>query len=151
MGNFLWISDHWFDLLQSGGIVAGLFFTAAALRLDEKTQRTANLIEITTQHRELWSELYTQPELARIRDVSVDLKSAPITPAETLFVSLLILHVNSAYQAMKNGMYMKPQGLQTDIQQCFSKPIPKAIWEQSKGLQDSDFVAFVEKCLAGKP
>src|SRR5438067_9415536 len=40
------------------------------------------------------STLFPYTTLFRsIRDASVDLKAAPITQAETLFVSLLILHV----------------------------------------------------------
>jgi hypothetical protein len=31
-----WILEHWFDLLQTVGIVGGLLFTAYAVRKDER-------------------------------------------------------------------------------------------------------------------
>ena len=148
MGVLLWFGTNWFDILQSIGIVAGLLFTGAALRLDEKTRRITNLIEITKEHREIWSELYSRPELARISEASVNLTQTTITPEEELFVSLLILHLNSAYHAMKAGVYMKPDGLREDVQKFFSRPIARAVWEKTKALQDADLVRFVEACLS---
>jgi hypothetical protein len=145
---FHWVGDHWFDLLQSFGIIAGMLFTAAALRLDEKTRRIANLIEITKEHRQIWAELYSRPELSRITDGSADLKEQPITVQEKLFVSFLILHLNSAYHAMKDGVFVIPEGMQLDIQMFFSRPIAKAVWDVMKVFQDAAFVQFVETCLA---
>ena len=142
-----WIDQNWFTLLQSIGIVGGLLFTAAALRLDAKTRRIANLIEITKQHREIWTELYRLPELARVSDGAVDLTEKPLKVEEELFIGLLILHLNSAYHAMKDGVFTKPDGLRKDVQQFFSRPMAKVVWEKVKPLQDVEFVRFVEACL----
>ena len=144
MGFLHWVEQNWFSFFQSTGIIGGLVFTAVTLRTDAQARRIGNLIAITQHQREIWTHLYTRPELARVLAHAVNLKSAPITDAEELFVNFLILHLNSAYHAMQTGMFMKPEGLQRDIQMFFSLPIPKAVWESTKQFQDEDFVRFVE-------
>jgi hypothetical protein len=39
MGVSQWIGKHWFDLVQSAGIIASLWFAAVSLRSDAKTKR----------------------------------------------------------------------------------------------------------------
>lgn len=68
-----WVTAHWFDLFQTAAITAGLCFTAWSLRLDVRTRRVDHLFHITEQHREIWTELYDRPELARIKDPAADL------------------------------------------------------------------------------
>jgi hypothetical protein len=148
MGALYWFGDNWFTLLQSIGIIAGLFFTAHALREDSKERRVSNLMEITKNHREIWTELYSRPELSRVLEANADLKHAPITRQEDVFVRLLILHLNSVYHAWKDGVLSNLEGLPKDIQWFFSLPLPQKIWEKIKPLQDATFVRYVESCIA---
>src|SRR5258705_3071489 len=140
-----WLTRNWFTLLQSIGIVASLVFNATALRADTKSRRVTNLIAITTHHREIWAELYDRPELARVLELDPDLKNEPVTREEEIFTRTLILHLNGAYHAIKDGMLVEPDGLGRDIQSFFALPIPGIIWEELKPLQDIDFVQFVER------
>jgi hypothetical protein len=144
MGFLHWVEQNWFSFLQSAGIIGGLLFTAVTLRTDAQARRIGNLIAITQHQREIWTHIYTRPDLARVLDKSADLKAAPVTEAEELFVNFLILHLNSAYHAMQAGMFIKPEGLQRDIRIFFSLPIPKAVWNSAKLFQDEHFVRFVE-------
>jgi hypothetical protein len=86
-----------------------------------------------------------QPELWRIMSADVDLERNPVTDNETLFVSFLVLHLNSAYQAIKQGVMEMPEGLGSDISAFFVHPIPRAVWGKLRSLQNRDFVAFVEE------
>ena len=144
MGFLQWVAQNWFSLFESAGIIGGLLFTAVTLQVDARARRIGNLIAITQHHHDIWTHLFTRPELARVLDKAVNLNSAPVTDQEELFVNLLILHLNSAYQAMQTGMFVKPEGLQRDIQMFFSLPIPRSVWEAAKSFQDADFVKFVE-------
>src|SRR5580700_7475111 len=99
-----WIADNWVNLLNGVGVIGGLFFTAISLRSGTKTQRIANLLTITTNHREIWKEFSRRPELARILDASADVTQKPITPDEAEFVNFVILHLSSVYYAMKDGI-----------------------------------------------
>lgn len=66
---------------------------------------------------------------------------------EELFVGFLILHLNSAYQAINSGMFASPEGLKVDVRKFFSCPIPKAIWEKMRIFQNKKFATFVEFML----
>ena len=143
----LWIVEHWPEVLQSAGIIGGFVFTALNLRLDIKARRVSNLLKITEGHRELWGRVYEKPGLARVLDPAVNLEENPISDEEELFIVLLVLHLSSAQEAVKQGMLTAPEGLSIDIQRFFSKPIPRSVWERNKVFHDSDFVEFVEQRL----
>jgi hypothetical protein len=149
MGTLSWVTEHWFDLLQTVGIVGGLVFTAYTTQKDERARKIGNLIAIASQNREIWKEVYDQPELSRVLARDVNLRKQPISEEEGLFVKLLILHLDTVYRAMRAGMFVNLQGLRKDIKEFFSWPIPKAIWEKIKPFQDEDFVRFVEASLGG--
>jgi len=138
------LKTNWFDLLQTLGIVGGLFITTWALHLDTKAKRATNLLELTKQHRELWMTLFTNPELSRVLRDDIDLNLKPPTDEETRFVTMLILHLNGAYQAIKADVLKKPEGLTADIRGFFALPIPQVIWERAKHFYDTDFIVFVE-------
>jgi hypothetical protein len=87
--------------------------------------------------------------LARVLEKRVDLEVQPASLQEWLFVKLLILHLDTVYHAMKAEMFVSLEGLQKDIKEFFSAPIPWTIWEKLKPFQDEDFVEFVERCRSG--
>ena len=142
-----WLEGHWFELLQTAGILAGLFFTAYTVRQDERARRITNLLSIKQQHREIWREQYERPQLFRVRKKDVDLKIEPVSDEEALFVTLLILHLDTVYRAIKSGMFVKIEGMRLDLKEFFSAPIPKSVWENLKPQQDEEFVSFVESIL----
>ncbi len=139
-----WIVENWFVLLQSVGIIGGLLFTTFSLRSETITRRVSNLLAMTESHRELWTEFYWNPKLTRVLDAPAD--TVQITREEEIFVNLVILHLNSVFYARKSGLVFKLEGLRRDIGWFLSLPIPKAVWEKTRVLQNDDFVAFVESC-----
>jgi hypothetical protein len=141
-----WLVDNWYVALQSTGIVGGLLFTAFSLRSETKTRRIANLLVITQNHREIWKEVFERPALKRVMDPAANLTTEPVDHEEELFVHFLVLHLNSVFHAMKDDVFVKPDGLRQDIRRFFSLPIPFTVWERIKVLQDDEFVRFVEKC-----
>ena len=141
-----WLIENWFTLLSAVGVIGGLFFTAFSLRSETKTRRIGNLLTITANHRELWEECIRRPELGRVLDASPDLAKQPITRAEELFVTMVVLHISSVYHALNDELVVKLEGLRRDVAQFMSLPIPRAIWEKVKMVQNDDFVAFVESC-----
>lgn len=142
-----WLWTHGSNLLEAVGIVAGLCFTAVSYRDDTKARQVTNLLALTEQHREIWSRLAERRELARVLDASVDVKLAPPTLAEELFVNHLILHLSASFRAIRIGLLLRPEKLRRDIRRFFSLPIPKAVWQQQRQLLDEDFARFVEDCL----
>ncbi len=140
----IWLVEHWFDLIQTLGVVGGLLFTGFALNADAKAKRATNLLNVTQQHRELWMELFTQPELFRVLRADADLAKEPLTDKEERFVRFLIFHLNASYQAIKSGVLDEPSGLRADTKTFFALPIPQVVWKGIKQFCDTNFVAFVE-------
>jgi hypothetical protein len=144
MGFNEWIGQNWLALIQTGALAGGLLFTGIAVLLDARARRVGNLIQLTQQHRELWERLFIQPELARVLNPTPDLTRFPVTAEEEMFVIFLILHLSNTYYAIRSGFLQKIRGLRKDIERFFSLPIPRAVWEKVKELQDETFVQFVE-------
>jgi len=142
-----WIGQHWFDLVQSAGIIASLLFSAYTIRKDERARRIGNLIAVNEDYRHIWREFYDRPELSRVLKRDADLNKEPISAEEWLFVKMLILHLDTVRRAMKARMFVKIEGLQQDVRELFALPIPKAVWEKIKSFQDADFVSFIEMAL----
>ena len=142
-----WFTENWFNLLSSVGIIGGLWFTAFSLHSETKTRRISNLLTITSNHREVWKEFLNSPDLARVIDPAADVTKQPITRAEELFVGLVIFQMSSVYYAMKDELLIKLEGSRRDIAHFLSLPIPKAVWNKSKLLQNQDFAAFIESSL----
>lgn len=140
------IRHNWSALIQTGAVVAGFLLMGFALLLEARARRVANLIQLTEQHRDLWERMYSQPELARILDPEADLAKLAVTAEEEMFVVFIILHLSSTYYAIRSGFFQKPHGLRKDIERFFSLPIPRAVWEKVRILQDAPFVKFVDQC-----
>jgi hypothetical protein len=145
-----WSLETWATVLNSVGVVGGLFLTARALRSETKTRRVANLLTITTNHRDLWKEFFEHPELARVLDETANLAKKSITPAEQKFVNMVIAHISSVYESLKDELLTKQEGLRQDVRSFFSLPLPKAVWEKTKLFQNEDFVKFIESCRNAK-
>lgn len=144
-----WVTQNWFELLSTVGIIGGLIITAVTLHSETKTRRVANLLTLTQNHRELWKVFYQNVEMTRILDPAADPKSFPVNRGEEIYVNTVIQHVAAVFRAMKTDLTIKPEGIQQDVRTFFSLPIPRLVWDKIKPLQDKDFVKFVEDCLAG--
>jgi len=146
MGIGDWLANNLFNLLSAAGIIGSLWFTSVSLRSETKTRRIANLLTITANHREIWKVFLNDKGLARVRDASADTTKQPVSEAERVFVTFVILHMSSVFHAMSDQLVVKVEGLRRDIAQFFALPIPREVWEKIKVLQNEDFVAFVESC-----
>ena len=146
MGGLRWMADNWVTALNAVGVVGGLLFTAFSLHSEAKTRRVANLLTITNNHRNIWADFYRNPGLARVLDAAADITKRPVTREEEIFVNLVILHTNSVFYATKDELVVKLEGLRRDVWWFFSLPIPIAVWERAKLVQNDAFVEFVDSC-----
>lgn len=148
-----WLAENLFNVV--GTIFgSGIWFAAFSIRKDAKVRkeevearRVANLLAITANHREIWKEFLKNEKLLRVRDAAANIKEHPVTEAERVFVTLVILHVNSVYYAMSKQVVVEYDELRRDIAEFFSLPIPKAVWQTAKPLQNHDFAMFIETSL----
>jgi hypothetical protein len=148
MGLGEWIGENWFVFLQSAGIIGSLLFTGISYRRDAKARRIENLIKVQGDLRDIWTEFAKQSHLSRVIDPKADI-AKPVTAKEQVFVTLIVLHLSGMYHAIREGLLVKPEGMNQDIKEFLSLPVPLAVWEMIKSLQDREFVQFVEACLRG--
>jgi hypothetical protein len=146
MGIPRWLIENWFTALNAVGVVGGLLFTGYSLHSETETRRIANLLTLTRNHRDIWTEFYRNPNLERVLRDNVNIVKHPITRAEEFFVNLVVQHLNSAFYAMRYRLEIKPEGLRQDVGSFFTLPIPQAVWMKLKVMQDDAFVKFVEAC-----
>jgi len=145
-----WLRENWFPLLQTVGIIGGLVFTGISVRQAANARKVSDLLTLTAQHRALWNEVYSRPGLNRIFAASADLVATPVTMSEDQFLNEVIVHFYTGWRLASKGSLLSPEAMEADVQNFFRLPIPRAVWEQSKGARDQQFVMFVEKCLGEK-
>jgi hypothetical protein len=145
-----WLAGNWLDLAQTVGIIGGLLFTAHAIRRDERARQITNLLAVSEQSASIWTKLSERSQLSRILKMDVDLSKQHVSDEEWAFIKTLLLHLDTVRRATEAGLFIKIEGLQSDVRFFLSLPIPKAVWEKIKPFQDDDFVAFVENCLKEK-
>ena len=151
MGIFLqWLGDNWFDLLQTTGIVAGLFFTGRSFLLDTRIRRISNLLNITEHHRSIWQEVFDRPGLLRVLSAEVKLNTRPVTLEERIFVNLIILHLTAVLAAIEGRVHEKPAGQDEDLREFFSLPIPNTVWKESRRFREPEVVAYIDALLFKK-
>ena len=146
-----WLLNHALDLVQDLGIIGGFLFTGYSIHKERQAREIQNLIAIKQEHTEIWKQVYDRPKLHRVLKPDADLESQPLHDEEWLFVRSLIIHLDTVYLAKKAGLLLNLEGLERDIKGFFTLPIPSVVWSDVKVFQDSDFVAFVETCLASIP
>jgi hypothetical protein len=144
---FVWLQDNWFALVQAAGIIFGLVFTGVSLRHDTRARKVSDLLSLTSQHRELWSEVHRRPDLSRIFDPRADLIAAPVTRAEEEFLLVVIVHFTTGWQLARQGAVLTLNVLAEDARWFFNLPIPHAVWKQTKQVRDPEFVRFIDRCL----
>lgn len=147
-------SSHWFEIIQTVGIltgflfsVAGLAYTAFEFRRQTKSILTSNRLQIVEGHRQLTLFRLSNPGLSRIKQTKVNLQTKPITDLEADWLGLKFLHFSACFYAIQNGQYEKPERLTDDIRDFFNLPLPAAAWNRAKAFHNAAFVRYVEGCL----
>jgi len=142
-----WITGNWFDLVQTVGIIGSLLIAVYTVRRDEKARKVGNSISISQQYQEIQRELIRHPRLKRIFDENVNFQEAPVSIEEEAFVKMTIGQLSTVYRAMKDGEFVTFEGLRKDVHDFFTLPVPKAVWNKYKSVQDREFILFVEEHL----
>ncbi len=145
-----WLNRHWFDLVQTLGILAGISVTSLALRRETRARKLSDYLTLAGHHRELWSDAHRRPELSRIFQREVDLIADPISVTEEEFLNLVIVHFGTGWLMARDNGLVKLKPLAADARAFFSLPIPNAVWERTTHFRDPEFVAFVRAALSGR-
>lgn len=121
--------------------------TAAAANREAKAREIENLLTMNAQHHDLWGGALQKPELRRVFEADVDVLKSPATVAETEFLNLVLVHYQTGWTVAKSGSLITLSELKSDLCNFLSLPLPRTVWEKTKGLRNAKFVRFVEKAL----
>lgn len=151
MGIFTaWLEQHWFNLVQTLGIVAGSLLATVTLRRETRARRLGDYLTVIEQHRALWSEAHRRPDLARLFQPELDLIAAPMTVAEEEYLNLVIDHFHTGWLLVNDGVVLKAEVLAADARAFFALPLPRRVWDMTRHRRDPAFVRFIEKGRRGK-
>lgn len=139
------LNTHWFDLIQTIGIVGGLIFTGVSLRRDHTGRKLANLLVLKEEHRELWNAVREKGELSRILEPCADLVACPMTNAEEVFLRQVIVHAAVSYELIRNGTPLDMEAFRNDVEEFFNLPLPRAAWKMVRASQQKEFRTFLER------
>jgi hypothetical protein len=146
MASFLpWINENWFSLIQSIGIVAGLFFTGVTLRHDLRARRVSQYLTLANQHRHLWSALYRHPKLTRLTDPDRDISKDPVSKSEQAYLKLVFVHFHTGWLVAREGSLTPLSTLALDVALFVNLPAPANAWSREKAEFESSFVNFMEE------
>lgn len=138
--------ENWFDLVQTLGIIASLYFTYRLFQNETRSQKMEHLLQLNQSHRDIWNKTYSHPELLRIRKADVDLQKNPITDAEKRLSTEVIMHIYSVYEAIQNKQ-LDNADVEKDIVSHLKLPIPNTVWNEIKKFQNQKFVKYIDDLL----
>lgn len=137
-----------FQLIQSIGIIASFIVTIYTLRMNSKQTKSSNSLLVTQHHREIWTMIYQTNSLKRVFEKDIDLISEPITDEEFAFTNMIFLHMSACLKLTTSKACYKIEGMEEDIKDILSFPIPKQVWIEVYKFHDKQFIDFVTKnCL----
>jgi len=143
-----WVEGNWFNAVQTAGVIGSLLLTAAAARREAKAREIENLLTISNHHRELWGGVHQRVELKRIFREDAQALTASVTMDEEEFLNLVMAHFQTSWRIAKVGGIITVKELAADVRGFFSLPLPRAVWEKTKGYRNRKFVRFVERALS---
>lgn len=133
------------DLVQTIAIVVSLGIALLELRRTQRLIALDVIQRFTTSHREIWSHVFSVPELARVFDPTVAKDNLVITPSERLLVIMAINHLGGVYAAMTRRLVTRHVDATKELRYFFGMPIPRKVWEDVKEYHPKEFVEFVEQ------
>jgi hypothetical protein len=141
-----WVDGH-FNLIQTVGILGSLWVAIGVGLREAKAKEIENLLTISDQHRELWSQVESRPDLHRIFQTTVDIAHDPPSLVEAEFLNLAFVHYETGWKIAKIGGITTLKDLAEDARGFFALPLPRAVWEKTKEFRNKKFVRFVERAV----
>jgi hypothetical protein len=141
-----WVDTH-FNLIQTVGIIGTLWVAIGVALREAKAKEVENLLTISDQHRQLWSQVPNCPELQRIFISKPDISKTPPTVAEEEFLNLAFVHYETGWKMARVGGITTLAEIRSDVQGFFALPLPRAVWEKTKKFRNKGFVKFVKRAM----
>ncbi len=149
-----WFEANWFSLIQTVGIVGGLWMNAESSNReaksrnrDAKAKEVDNILTLAEHHSSLWSQIEQNPKLQRVLSRDVDVSKNPPTLAEEVFINKVFVQFLTGWRIVEIGGLTTLKELTLDVRWFFTLPLPQAVWEKTKEFKNPDFAGFIERAL----
>ena len=106
------------------------------------------MLAILASHREIWSQLITNPDLQNVMRPTMS-SDEEVTEIEYHFFLQVINHTATAFHLAQMGGISPAEGMRRDAYESMNWPVFKAAWDKNKVYQDANFVKFMDSCMAG--
>ncbi len=90
----------------------------------------------------------TNPKLQDVMRPTIS-AGEKVSDDEYRFVVQTIHHVVVSYQLAQMDGINPAEGVRRDVHNTMNLPVFRAVWERNKAYQDTDFVNFIDSCIAG--
>ena len=131
-----------FNWIQSLGIIFSFIVTIASFKITQKQLKASNSLLITQHHRELWTTIYETDELKRVFNKNIDIVTNPVTEREFRFANMIFLHMSGCLKLSKTNSCFHIDGMENDIKDILSYPIPNYVWINAYRFHDKIFVSL---------
>lgn len=138
------------NFIEIGSAVAGgisLLVGIATYYSGKRGEKADFQFSVDESYERVWSKHNGNPALERVTLDSVDLRRSPVTLEEERFILLLLNHLTSTVKAIRLGKYEKPLGMEKDIEDFFSKPIPQAVAKKFFEMQSKEVQQLLKPAM----
>lgn len=140
------MAAHWFDIVQSIGIISSLLLGGWMARRSFQANRVSNYLLLTQYHREIWSLTLNTEKYDSITSAKKELWHQPITNDESIFLTFVFLHVSCAYELSRTSSLIQIENVAEDLRGLLIAPKARRHWEETKRFHNASFVRFVDSC-----
>jgi len=140
------LQQNWFNFIQTIFLLLGFYLAYITYKDDKHSQQLNHLLSLNRNHQKIWNEVAQNTKLLKSLNRKPT-KKKPITTDEYYFVRQLVFHLYTTYSAIQLGQMEFNKGIENDIRDYFSRPIPRQIWKELRDYQDDEFVVFIESVL----
>jgi len=135
-----------YQVLQLTLVTVGLGFTVVQLWRAARAARVNNLLQLTKNHRELWTMLLENPDLRAVLHSTRTVNAiSDLTADERLVINFFLLHMAAAYELERARLITRNTATATDIAEMLSLPAFHFSWQQYMRYHPPRFRRYVTR------
>lgn len=137
------------NIISNLALIITLLITLYSLIKNNQYLKASNYLLINQHHREIWNNIYQKNSLKRVFDYNVQ-RPFKVSDEEFQFVNMIFLHMSGTYKLIKKRACYKVDGMDLDLMDIMSYPIPQKVWKEVSKFHDKDFIKYVNTTLKNK-
>jgi hypothetical protein len=137
------LTEHWFSLIQTGGIIFSILWGAHLNNLGKRTEKVSNYLLLTQCHRDVWKIIIDHP---KYYDSIFVKQSEKLSTEEKQFLTFVFLHMTCTFELIKNKQITDIEALRLDIGELMTSKAVSNRWKDIQKYYNQDFINFIQDC-----